>query len=97
MDNKNFFEDDEIVTLTGADGKDIEFVEIADIELDGTLYSILEPVELPEGEEEAIPLVFKVTPTSNDEATYEIVLDDAIVEKVFNEYDRLIEEAEEEK
>ena len=97
MDNKNFFEDDEIVTLTGADGTEIEFVEIADIELDGKLYCILEPVELQEGEEEAIPLVFKVTPTNNDEANYEIVMDDKIVEAVFDEYDRLIEEAEEEK
>lgn len=95
MENKNFFEDDEIVTLTGADGVDVEFVEIADIELDGKLYSILEPVDIPEGEEEVIPLVFKVTPTNNDEATYEIVMDDKIVEAVFNEYDRLIEEAEE--
>ena len=97
MDNKNFFEDEEIVTLTGADGTEIEFVEIADIELDGKLYCILEPVEVPEGEEEAIPLVFKVTPTNNDEANYEIVMDDKIVEAVFDEYDRLIEEAEEEK
>ena len=95
MDNKNFFEDDEIVTLTGANGEEIEFIEIADIELDGKLYSILEPVELPEGEEEAMPLIFKVTPANNDEANYEIVMDDKIVEAVFNEYDRLLEEAEE--
>ncbi len=97
MDNKNFFEDDEIVTLTGENGEEIEFVEIADIELDGKLYCILEPVDLPEGEEEAIPLVFKVTPMGNDEANYEIVMDDKIVEAVFDEYDRLIDEAEEEK
>ena len=97
MDNKNFFEDDEIVTLTGADGKDVEFVEIADIELDGVLYSILEPVDAIDDSEEIIPLVFKVTPTNNDEAEYQIVMDDKIVEKVFDEYDRLIEEAEEEK
>lgn len=97
MDNKNFYEEDEIITLTGANGEEIEFVEIADIELKGKLYSILDPVEIPEGEEESIPLVFKVTPTNNDEANYELVMDDKIVEAVFDEYDRLIDEAEEEK
>ena len=28
MDNKNFYEEDEIITLTGANGEEIEFVEI---------------------------------------------------------------------
>ncbi len=97
MENKNFLEDDEIITLTGPDGKDIEYVEIADIELDGVLYSILETVEYLEGLDENVSLVFKVTPINMDEAEYEIVQDDAIVEAVFAEYDRLVELAEEEK
>lgn len=97
MENKNFLEDDEIITLTGPDGKDIEYVEIADIELDGVLYSILETVEYLEGLDENVSLVFKVTPINMDEAEYEIVQDDAIVEAVFAEYDRLVEIAEEEK
>ena len=97
MENKNFLEDDEIITLTGPDGKDIEYVEIADIELDGVLYSILETVAYLEGLDENVSLVFKVTPINMDEAEYEIVQDDAIVEAVFAEYDRLVELAEEEK
>ena len=97
MENKNFLEDDEIITLTGPDGKDIEYIEIADIELDGVLYSILETVEYLEGLDENVSLVFKVTPINIDEAEYEIVQDDAIVEAVFAEYDRLVELAEEEK
>ncbi len=97
MENKNFLEDDEIITLTGPDGKDVEYVEIADIELDGVLYSILETVEYLEGLDENVSLVFKVTPINMDEAEYEIVQDDAIVEAVFAEYDRLVELAEEEK
>ena len=54
-------EEDSIVTLTSADGQEIDFVEIAGIALRGNFYVILQPVELLEGMGEDEALVFKVT------------------------------------
>ena len=43
------FADDDIVTLSTAEGEDIDFVEIAGIAHEGKFYAILQPVELLPG------------------------------------------------
>ncbi len=88
--------EDDIITLTTADGEEVDFVEIAGIALDGSFYAILQPVELLEGMDEDEALVFKVTRNKDGEDNFEIELDDDIIEKVFEEYNRLLDEAEKE-
>ena len=87
-------EEDSIVTLTSADGQEIDFVEIAGIALRGNFYVILQPVELLEGMGEDEALVFKVTQDRNGEDHFNIELDDEIIGEVFEEYYRLLDEQE---
>ena len=87
-------EEDSIVTLTSADGQEIDFVEIAGIALRGNFYVILQPVELLEGMGEDEALVFKVTQDRDGEDHFNVELDDEIISEVFDEYYRLLDEQE---
>lgn len=84
-------ERDDIVTLLSANGEEIEFVEIAGIAYHGCFYAILQPVELIEGMADDEALVFKVTRLENGEDKFEIELDDQIIDAVFAEYNRLLD------
>ena len=87
-------EEDDIIILKSADGEEVEFVEIAGINLDGKFYAILQPVELLEGMDEDEALVFEVVRGADGEDSFNIELDDDIIDAVFAEYNRLLDEAE---
>ena len=87
-------DEDDIVTLVSSEGEEIDFVEIAGIAYQGSFYAILQPVELLEGMEEDEALVFKVTKGKDGEDKFEIELDDAIIDAVFDEYNKLLDEAD---
>lgn len=87
-------DEDSIVTLTSADGEEVDFVEIAGIALRGSFYVILQPVELLEGMGEDEALVFKVSQDRNGEEHFNIELDEEIIGQVFDEYYRLLDEQE---
>ncbi len=99
MDNNElldeFVEDDDIITLLSTDGEEIDFVEIAGIKLDSGFYAILQPVELLEGMGEDEALVFSVTRKEDGEDSFSIELDDEIIDAVFAEYNRLLDQASE--
>ena len=88
------FADDDIVTLLSATGEKIDFIEIAGIAHKGNFYAILQPVELLEGMADDEALVFKVSRTESGEDKFEIELDDEIIEAVFAEYNRLLDNME---
>lgn len=85
------YADDDIVTLTTADGEEVDFVEIAGIAHKGNFYAILQPVELIDGMSDDEALVFWVTRNEKGEDKFEIVLDDDIINAVFAEYNRLLD------
>ena len=85
-------ENDDIVTLKSADGEDIDFTEIAGIALRGRFYAILQPVELLDGMDDDEALVFEVTRGRDGEDSYQIVEDEDIIDAVFAEYNRLLDE-----
>ena len=87
-------EEDEIIILKSADGEEVEFIEIAGINLNGKFYAILQPVELLEGMEEDEALVFEVVTNDDGDDSFNIELDDDIIDAVFAEYNKLLEEAE---
>lgn len=87
-------DDDDIVTLLSADGEEIDFVEIAGIAYKGSFYAILQPVELLDGMDDDEALVFKVTRGKDGEDKFEIELDDTVIDAVFAEYNKLLDEAE---
>lgn len=86
--------DDDIVTLRTQSGEEIDFVEIAGIAHKGNFYAILQPVELLEGMADDEALVFRVSRGENGEDKFEIELDDGIIDAVFAEYNRLLDNAE---
>ncbi len=98
MDDKklNTFEDDsdDIVTLMSANGEEIDFVEIAGIVYKSKFYAILQPVELLEGMDDDEALVFEVSRKEDGSDSFQIELDDEIIDAVFSEYNKLLDEAE---
>lgn len=87
-------EDDDIITLTSADGEEIDFVEIAGIAHEGNFYVILQPVELLDNMDDDEALVFKVSRNSDGSDKFEIVLEEEIIDAVFEKYNELLDEEE---
>lgn len=85
--------EDDIVTLLTSDGEEIDFVEIAGIAHKSDFYAIMQPVELLEGMGEDEALVFKVSKNQDGSDKFEIELNDEIIEAVFAEYNRLLDNA----
>lgn len=85
------FADDDTITLLSSNGEQIQFIEIAGIAHKGNFYAILQPVELIEGMAEDEALVFKVSRAENGEDKFEIVLDDEIINAVFETYNKLLD------
>ena len=92
--NDEFENDGDIVTLLSATGEEIDFVEIAGIAHKGNFYAILQPVELLEGMADDEAFVFKVTRNADGEDKFELELDDDIIDAVFAEYNRLLDNIE---
>ncbi|MBS6441903.1 MAG: DUF1292 domain-containing protein [Coprobacillus sp.] len=87
-------EEGDIITLYNIDGEEVDFVEAAYILYKENYYSILQPVETPDDMEPNETLVFKVTPGEDDEIHLDIELDDEIIDGVFKEYNRILDEKE---
>ena len=94
MTNNDYYEDDDIITLKTANDEELDFIVIAGIYLDNKFYQIMQPVELLCGMEDDEALVFLVTSNENGENKFEIVLDDNVIDAVFVEYNKLLDEAE---
>lgn len=90
--NKDY-NDDDIITLLSDKGEEMKFTEIAGIAYKNSFYAILQPVELLDGMDDDEALVFKVTKGSDGEDKFEIELDDNIIDAVFEEYNKLYDEA----
>ena len=76
----------DIITLTSQSGEDIDFRHIADVKHRSYTYAILQPVILLEGMSANEALVFRVTYGGNGNNTYNIELNDKIVDAVFKKY-----------
>lgn len=93
-DDYNDDDDDDIVTLvSAATGEEIGFIEIAGIILDGKFYAILQPVDLLPGMGDDEAMVFEVGRDANGDDKLEIVTNDDIIDRVFEKYGELYEEA----
>ena len=88
-------DNDDIVTLLSANGEEIDFIEIAGIAFEDGFYSILQPVELLDGMDDNEALVFEVYEDDEGNDKFNIVLDERIIDGVFEEYNRLLDEVEE--
>lgn len=86
--------EDDIVELTGDDGKKMKFYFVGTIEYKGKTYSAFEPAEAIEGIEDDDLIIFELA--GDDEETAELlpIEDDALLDEVFNEFCRVMEEDE---
>ena len=94
MSEQEFYNDD-IITMISDKGVEVDFVELADIEHDGKLYLVAEPVEPLEGSDETFPLVFLVE-ENGDEAKLSMELDEDIVDAVLQKFEELWEQSQDE-
>ena len=92
---EELYEKEEYIILKNEIGEEEKFIDIAGIALSHGYYAIMQPVDLPKGMEEDEAFVFKVEKIGDEDNAYTIVLDDTIVDEVFAEYGRLLDEAEE--
>lgn len=68
-----------------------EFVQIAVIGLNGKIYPLLHPAQPMEGLEEDAALVFVIDEIDGEECLY-IETDEAIIDEVFQEYFKMLQE-----
>lgn len=82
---------DDRVTLTTDDGEDIEFDIVTEIELGDDFYAIMQPVKPLEGVGKDEALVFRII-EADDGDEYELVIDDDLLDSVFDCYNAMLEE-----
>lgn len=91
--DKIFDEDNnENVVLYNKNNEPVEFEQIFIMPLDGADYCILKPVEPLEGMSEDEGIVFTLQEVDGEEQLT-VVQDQEIIDKVFDEYTRLLNEA----
>ena len=86
--------EDEIVELTTDDGKKLKFYFVGTIEYKGKNYSAFEPAEQIEGIEDDDLIIFELAGEDEETADLLPVEDEALLDEVFEEFCRLLEEDE---
>ena len=86
--------DEDIVTLTTDDGKKLKFYFVGTIEYKGKNYSAFEPAEQIEGIEDDDLVIFEVSGEDEETADLLPVEDDKLLDEVFEEFCRVLEEDE---
>ena len=87
-------EDDDIVELTTEDGKKLKFYFVGTIEYKGKNYSAFEPAEEIEGMEDDDLIIFELSGDDEETADLLPVEDDKLLDEVFEEFCRVLEEDE---
>lgn len=93
-----FDEDDTSpIELFNEKGEKVEFEQIALIPIEETIYAILKPIEALEGIADDEALVFEIVETEDEEEEdyLNLVADIEIIDKVFEVYNKLMDEEEE--
>ena len=87
-------ENNDAIILFNEKGEEIAFEQIALIPLEKT-YAILKPIQPMEGVGENEGLVFSIEVNEETNEEYlALVVDEAIIDKVFDVYDELVEDSE---
>lgn len=87
-------EDNSSIILFDEKDNEIEFEQIAVIPGKKCVYTVLKPVVLMEGVKDDEALVFILEEDANGEDTISVVTDEKIIEKVFKDYYKLLDEDE---
>lgn len=92
-DQNEATEDDDIIVLYNeATDKDEEFYELATLDVDGKWYIVMKPVEpLPDIEEDEV-LIYEIVEDKEGNTNFAAIEEDEVLEKVFNEFLKMLEE-----
>ncbi len=80
------------IILYDEDDNAVEFEQAAVIPMDDSVYVILVPVTPMEGVGEDEGVVFVIEEDEDGEAVLSLVVEDDVIDAVFDEYDSLLEE-----
>ena len=80
------------IVLYDEDDNAVEFEQVAVIPMDDSIYVILVPVTEMEGVGEDEGVVFVIEEDEENEPLLSIVVEDDVIDAVFAEYDKLVEE-----
>ena len=86
--------EEDIVELTTEDGKKLKFYFVGTIEYKGKNYSAFEPAEQIDGIEDDDLIIFELSGDDEETADLLPVEDDALLDEVFEEFCRVLEEDE---
>lgn len=84
----------ENIVLYNENDEAVEFEQIALIPLAETVYAILKPTEKVEGVADDEAFVFEVVENEEEGDTLRLVDNDKIIDDVFEEYNKLLDEEE---
>ncbi|MBO6262940.1 MAG: DUF1292 domain-containing protein [Clostridia bacterium] len=85
------YEGDGGIVLTTDDGQEIEFIELANIEMEGRIFSVMQPSEHYDWIDDDEVIIFEVTENEDGEQSFVMVEDDNLADEVFAEYEKLVE------
>ncbi len=80
------------VVLYDEEDNAVEFEQVAVIPMNDSVYVLLVPVEPMEGVGEDEAIVFVIEEDEDNEPLLSIVMEDDVVDAVFAEYEKLVEE-----
>ena len=83
------------IILYDENDQEVEFEQIAIIPLNDSLYAILKPVEEMEGVAEDEAIVFALETDEEGDEVLSVVEDEKEIDAVFDEYYKMLNEAEE--
>lgn len=89
-----FPEDDEVITLQDEQGNDVNFYQVACVELDGEFYALLQPAEPMEGVAEDEAWIFHLVEEDEESDLFEPVEDEELLQRVFDEYLKAVANSE---
>ena len=88
--------ENDIIELIGEDGESVPFEYLTTIEYEGKKYIALIPAdEAEDDDEEAEVVILEIQEDENGEDVYVSLDDDELLEKVFQEFLRIVDEQEE--
>ncbi|AEY66843.1 DUF1292 domain-containing protein [Clostridium sp. BNL1100] len=85
-------ERDDIVVLLGEDGEEVEFEHLDTIEMDGSEYVILLPLDEQENEEVDEVVILKIEHSEDGEDSFVTVDDEEELNRVFEEFKTRMED-----
>lgn len=89
---ENEIVDEDIIQLVNEDGETVDFFHVATIEFENNWYVFFEPAEELEDIDEGEVVVFKLDTDEDGEDLFVPIEDEELMDRVFEEYNRLIEE-----